>query len=119
MRPIPIYDADAPIACTIGAHEVDDRRALVERLRAALGRIERTGDGLLLRFPAADGIEAEVRRFAADEKRCCGFWGFDVGTGAGEVILRWDGPPAAGGTLDELHAYFEGRGPMPALGDVC
>jgi hypothetical protein len=113
MKPIPIYDADAPIACTIDAHEVADRRALVGRLRAGLGRIERTGDGLLLRFPAGDDIEADVRRFAVDEKRCCEFWGFAVGTNVGEVTLRWDGPPAAGGMLDDLHAYFEGRAPMP------
>jgi hypothetical protein len=115
MRPIPIYDATAPIACTIGADEVADRRALVERLRDGLRGVERTADGLLLRFPAEAAIEADVRRFAADEKRCCGFWGFAVGTDDGEVTLRWDGPPATAGMLDGLHAYFAGRGAMPAL----
>jgi hypothetical protein len=115
MRPIPIYDAEAPIACTIGADEAAGRRALVERLRAGLGRVERTPDGLLLRFPAGEEIEADVRTFAVDEKRCCTFWGFAVGTGASEVTLRWEGPPATAALLDDLHAWFEGRGPMPAL----
>jgi hypothetical protein len=115
MTRIPIYDAGAPIACTIAEGEVADRRALVERLRTGLGRIERTGDGLLLRFPAGPEIESDVRRFAADEKRCCGFWGFAVATSADEVTLRWEGPPAAAGLLDDLHAFFEGRGPMPAF----
>ena len=116
MRPIPIYDATAPVACSISAGEVGDRRALVARLRDGLRRVERTGDGLLLRFPAGAAIEADVRRFAVDEKRCCGFWGFAVGTDADEVTLRWDGPPTTRGMLDGLHAYFEGRGPMPAFG---
>ena len=46
MYPIPIYDATAPIACTIGTDEIPGRIALVERLRANVQSVERTADGL-------------------------------------------------------------------------
>ena len=76
MDKIPIYDATAPIACTIGTDEIPDRIELVERIRAKLTTVERTPDGLLLHLPATPSNRADLERFAIDEKRCCQFWGF-------------------------------------------
>jgi hypothetical protein len=119
MKSIPIYDASAPIVCTIGDDEAAERVALLERLRQALDHVERTEHGLLLRFSDEPAIAADVRRFSVDEKRCCQFWGFEVGSRSGarsgELTLRWDGPPGAVDLLDQLHAYFLGDQPLGAV----
>ena len=115
MNSIPIYDATAPIACTIGNGEIPERIELVERLRANVGSVERTADGLLLRFAATAANESDVRRFAIDEKRCCQFWGFAIDVSVDEVRLQWDGPPAAGELLDRLHRCLTGTEPISAL----
>jgi hypothetical protein len=115
VRPIPIYDADAPIACTIGAEEIPERVALVERMRSNLARIDRTEHGLLLRFANRDDIDADVRQFAVDEKRCCAFWGFAVDATEDAITLRWDGPPATGELLDQLRAWFDSDDPITAI----
>ena len=115
MKPIPIYDATAPITCTIGGDEVVGRIELVERMRNNLDRIERADHGLLLHFPPGADLEADLRRFAVDEKRCCQFWGFAIEATSDDLTLRWDGPPAAGDLLDQLLAYFEGDAPLTLI----
>ena len=115
MKQIPIYDATAPIVCTIGSEEIPERIELVDRMRERLGSIERTEHGLLLRFAPDADVEADLRRFAADEKRCCQFWGFDVAATSTALTLRWDGPPDAGELIDQLLAYFEGDTPLTAI----
>jgi hypothetical protein len=115
VKPIPIYDDTAPIACTIGADEIPERIALVERMRSNLARIDRTEHGLLLQLAKRDDIEADVRTFTVDEKRCCQFWGFAVDTTATAITLRWDGPPATGDLLDQLHAWFDGDDPITTI----
>jgi hypothetical protein len=67
----------------------------------------------VLRFEPTDANEADIRRFAIDEKRCCQFWGFDVTTGDHEHVLLWDGPAASNQLLDRLHSYFTGDQPVP------
>lgn len=111
---IPVEES-APIACTLGADDVPERRDLLGRLRASLVGSERTPRGLLLRFPAEPDVEADVRRLAADEKRCCEFWGFEVRVDDDHVTLRWDGPPATTGILDVLAAFFDGDVSADAL----
>jgi hypothetical protein len=115
---IPISDETVPIACTIAAHEVGERIALIERLRRHLARIERTPHGLLLHFAPEADIEADVRRFAVDEKRCCQFWGFAVAVTAEAVTLRWDGPPSAGALVASLHAWFRGDAPLSTVSEL-
>ena len=115
MKQIPIHDATAPIVCTIGSEEIPERIELVDRMRQRLGGIERTEHGLLLHFTPDPDVEADLRRFAVDEKRCCQFWGFEVVATAAELTLRWDGPPDAGDLLDQLLAYFEGDTPFTAI----
>jgi hypothetical protein len=115
MRRIPLYDATAPIVCTVGADEVADRVALVERMRRSLATIERSEYGMVLRFPNQPDVEADVRRFVDDEKRCCQFWGFDVSVSGAELVLHWDAPPAADELVVQLLAYFEGDAPLTAI----
>lgn len=115
MNPIPIYDDTAPITCSIGSDEIPERIELVERMRNKLDRIERTEHGLLLRFAPSDEVEADLRRFAVDEKWCCQFWGFAVATTDDDLTLRWDGPPDTGELLDRLRAYFEGDAPLTLI----
>ena len=112
---LPLYDDTAPIAGTIGADEIRDRSSNVERMRAARTSIERTATGLLLQFPREAAIEADVRRFAVDEKRCCQFWGFAVLDGDDELVLRWDGPPTAGELLDRLDALMRSDEPVESV----
>lgn len=115
---IPLYDATAPIACTIGSDEVPDRIELVEQLRSYLVGLQRTEHGMLLTFPNRPEVAADVRRFAVDEKRCCEFWGFDVTERGSELVLRWDAPPDAQDLVDRLAAFFEGDEPASALGGL-
>jgi hypothetical protein len=108
VKSIPIYDATAAITCTIGSDEIPERIELVERMRHNLDHIDRTEHGMLLHFPNRADIEADLRRFAVDEKRCCQFWGFAVDTDTRGLTLRWDGPPDAEDLIGRLLAYFEG-----------
>ena len=115
MDKIPIHDATAPIACTIGNDEIPDRIELVDRIRRNLTSIQRTPDGLLLHLSPTPANRADLERFAIDEKRCCQFWGFAVTPGADRHTLRWDGPPDARDLLDRLHHYFAGTEPLTDL----
>jgi hypothetical protein len=115
VKSIPVYDDTAPITCTIGSDEIPERIELVEQVRHNLERIERTQHGLLLHFPNRPDIDADLRRFAVDEKRCCQFWGFEVGTTPDQITLRWDGPPDVADFLDRLHAYFLGDEPLTTI----
>src|SRR5829696_8754661 len=98
MRTIPIYDDTKPIVCTIGTADIPARIELVERVRTNLRAIDRSEHGMVLRFPNRADIEADLRRFAVDEKRCCEFWGFAILREGDELALRWEAPPSA----DEL-----------------
>jgi hypothetical protein len=107
-RLIPIYDATAPIVCTLTAGKVQERLALLEWLRANLVRTDRTEHGMLLHFPAGDDVGAQLQHFARVEKQCCRFWGFEVERDAATTVLRWDAPPAADDLVERLLAYFRG-----------
>jgi hypothetical protein len=112
---IPIYDDTKPIACTASDEEILKRIGQVERMREDVDRIERTRHGLLLHFPDRDDIDANLRRFVVDEKRCCEFWGFDIQRNGGALRLRWDGPPSVNDFFDELIEFFHGDKPITAF----
>ena len=111
-RRLPIYDATVPIVCTIGAGEVQERIELFERLRTQHGRLDRTEHGVLLHFPAQPETEADLRRFADVEKRCCSFWGFEIGRVGADLTLRWEAPPVAADLVQRLVAYLQGDEPL-------
>ncbi|MGQ0616089.1 MAG: hypothetical protein ACT4PW_03720 [Acidimicrobiia bacterium] len=115
MNPMPISDATAPIACTASSEEIPVRIEQVERMRTYLDRLERTAHGLLLHFPNRPDIDADLRKFAVDEKRCCTFWGFAVSTNDHQLTLRWDGPLDVEHFFEQLVAFFEGDEPLSAI----
>jgi hypothetical protein len=112
---IPLYDATVPVACTADSEDLAARMELVERLRVNLERIERTEHGLRLEFPDRPDVEADVRRFVVDEKRCCQFWGFAVDFHDDRISLRWDAPPSVDEVVTRLLAYFRGDEPLTSL----
>jgi hypothetical protein len=115
LTQLPIYDAAAPIQCTIDPGDISERIELLERLRNWLIGVERTAHGLLLHFPPEPVIEADARRFAVDEKQCCGFWGFDVSASEETLTMRWEGPPAADDILDRLLESLRGDDPISEI----
>ena len=115
MKPIPLYDATAPITCTINPDEIAGRIEVIERMRTNLQRLDRTDHGLVLHFPNRPDLTSDVHRFAIDEKRCCQFWGFAVDSTENEVTLRWDAPPDARELLATIAAYLEGDEPVTAI----
>ena len=110
---IPVYDATAPIVCTIDVAEVPARRALIERMRASVLGVERTPDGLVLQLPPER--EADARGFAIEEKRCCGFWGFEVTVEGNAITLCWDGPPDVAPLFEQLAAFFRGEADLDTV----
>ena len=114
-RLLPLYDDAAPIMCTIGDDEKADRVSVMDRMRTSMTSLERTATGLLLQFPRGESIEADVRRFALDEKRCCQFWGFAVIDGDDQLVLRWDGPPTASALLDALETVLRSDVPIERI----
>ena len=115
VKRIPLYDETAAISCSLTPEEIPARLATIERMRTELGRLERVEDGLLLHFAPQGDLEAELRQFALDEKRCCSFWGFAVSRDAGDLSLRWEAPPNAAPLLDQLEAFFTGDEPAEIL----
>ena len=118
MKTIPIYDDTTPIACTATDAEVSERIGTIERMHADVLGVDRTEHGLVIHFPDRPDLEADVRRFTVDEKRCCQFWGFDVEVAHGQLHLRWDGPPAVQEFMDRLQRYLEGDEPVTAVGGL-
>ena len=114
MNRIPIYDETATISCSLTPEEIPGRLATIERMRRDLERLERTEHGLLLHFPPTADLEADLRQFAVDEKRCCQFWGFEVRAGPG-LTLRWEAPPTAADLVDQLEGFFTGTEPASIL----
>jgi hypothetical protein len=115
VKNIPIDDDTTPIACSATDGEVSERIETIERMHGELLGVDRTEHGLVLHFPHRRELEADVRRFAVDEKGCCPFWGFDIQVADGRLDLRWDGPPAVQELMDRLQRYFEGDEPMTTI----
>ena len=114
MKPIPIYDATVPVACTANGNEIEGRIMQIERMRSDLTRLERMEHGLLLHFPNQSDIHAHLRTFTIDEKGCCAFWGFDIISSDDVLTLRWDGPPDVTDFFEKLVMWFEGDEPLTA-----
>ncbi len=116
-KAIPLYDETATISCSLTPDEIPARLATIERIRNEHTELERTEHGLLLHFPPSSVLEADLRQFALDEKRCCQFWGFAVHTTDAPtgLALQWDAPPAATTLVDQLEAFFAGDEPAEIL----
>ncbi len=77
-----------PVACSLSQLDLAERtsrwRALNDR---AAPQVIETDRGLLLRYPAAPGVDTELAALAALERACCAFATWSVSTRAGLVEL--------------------------------
>src|SRR5258708_38564506 len=99
--------ADLPIACTLTAPELQERRSkLLETVRAAALEIKETADGFAYRFPSDDSLLADLFTVIRLEHQCCPFLRFSliVEAGSGPVWLELTGPT---GTKEFLKSLFE------------
>src|SRR5262245_21545042 len=88
-----------PIACSLGADALMDRRAELAELGAGLLAVDRSGPGAALRFES--GQRAALKRIVAAEAKCCPFLVLTIMDGD-TLELTISGPPEAAGTIDEL-----------------
>lgn len=96
-----------PIACTLGADDLEDRLSEWDEVlgRATSRRID--GPTATLAFPVGDaGLAATIADLAVREVGCCGFFDFRVRVAAGRLELDIEVPPDAAAVL----ATFASRG---------
>jgi hypothetical protein len=63
----------------------------------------RTAIGVLWRLRATDATDAESRRLAALERRCCDSIRFDIARRGAEVVWEITGPATSAATLDAFY----------------
>jgi len=108
--------SDLPIACTLSAAELAERRAgLLPGLAARAHRRLALPNGCEWQFEPADGLLAEMMNVIDMERRCCRFLRFSVSVevDAGPIVLQLTGPP---GTREFLEALVEGASADPVPG---
>ena len=86
--------AEPPLACTLSADGLAERRALIAELsRAALLAVRRTP--LILELTYRRSAAGRVRELAAQERQCCAFLGFAVSEDPTGVRLTITAPERA------------------------
>jgi hypothetical protein len=97
-----------PIACTLDAAALRDRRAELEAIGAeglVAARFEGGGARLRFRPSVAERLEDVV----AAERECCAWLGLDLSRADGELELTLTAPPDAEPALREFAAAFDAR----------
>lgn len=104
--------SDRRYVCTLDPSRVPARRAQGEEMARRIRTWSRLGDGLELGFDASTGTERLVEEFVRDEKRCCGFFTFEIDRGSDGVVLRMRAPrePEAQDMVDAALQTFVGEG---------
>lgn len=101
---------EPPIACSLAAGDLGERRAQLGELgRDALLTANVDDNRAQLRF--RPGSRKRVEDFAAAETACCPFFTMNVDEVPDAVRLTIDAPAAAQLLLHELVAGFSGRRP--------
>ena len=115
MTSIPIYDATAPIACTIGQRRGRRARRAVERIRTYIARLEHTDHGLLLHVPEPARHRRRHQALRRRREAVLRLLGLRDEREGGRT-LRWDGPPDVDDFFPrQLVAFFEGDEPLTAI----
>jgi hypothetical protein len=79
---------DVAIACSLGAAQRADRRALWDTLAGAALTVPRpTADGVEHHYSASDEVERQLRRLARLEGECCSFAEWRVRRQGDELVL--------------------------------
>jgi hypothetical protein len=98
---------ETPIACSLGAGELEQRLAAIAEIGAEslVGR-ETEGDRHLLRFRSDAGTRERLEGVVAAEKECCSFLDLTLGEEDGELLLSISAPRDARGLADGLAIAF-------------
>ncbi|MCU1266757.1 MAG: hypothetical protein JWM21_3075 [Acidobacteria bacterium] len=94
-----------PIACSLTAPELQERRRKVLRkVSAAVLEVKDLEDGYAYRFPSAENWINELANLVTLERQCCPFLTFNVRVeaSAGPVWLELSGPKGTKTFLDSL-----------------
>jgi hypothetical protein len=98
---------EPPIACSLGASELEQRLAAIADIGAdsLLGR-EAEGDRHLLRFRSDPGTRERLAGIVAAEKECCSFLDLALSEEGGELLLSISAPREAQGLAAGLATAF-------------
>ena len=99
-------EVDLPIACSLTAPELQERRAgVLQKVRAAALEVKESENGFAYRFPSDGSLLADLSTLIQLEHQCCPFLRFSliVEPGDGPVWLELTGPP---GTKEFLASNF-------------
>jgi hypothetical protein len=99
---------DAPVACTLGAAELEQRLARIAKLGAeSLVSREADGDRHLLRFRPGAGTRGRLEKLVAAEAECCPFLDLSLSEEeGGELVLSIAASQDARALADELARAF-------------
>lgn len=111
---LPLYDPNAPIACSIQTDDLPDHISVLDQIRQAANDVSRTAHGVRITLPPSPGHRTLLQRFVEVESRCCPFWGIELQEGD-DLVLRWDGPPETSDFMDRLVDHLRGDAPLGAL----
>ncbi|MGV9245388.1 heavy metal-responsive transcriptional regulator [Streptomyces sp. NPDC003710] len=93
---------DAPVACTLGGADLDERIEQWRTLVAKAEQREEIDDGLRLSFPPDAELAGRLAKLAAAEQGCCGFFDFTLHLTPDALQLSVRAPESAAGTLADL-----------------
>lgn len=98
---------DLPIACTLTAPELQERRRTVlQKVRSAVVAVRELENGYSYSFPSADDWLVEVAGLIDLERQCCPFLRFQITVeeNGGPLWLEMTGPS---GTKEFLASTFD------------
>jgi hypothetical protein len=97
---------DPPIACTLGAAELSERRAEMAVLARELLPADALAARGVLRFRPGAATRERVAAFVEAEGRCCPFLRMELRDDPGAVTLTITGPAGSEPVVEELVAAF-------------
>ncbi|WP_328690182.1 heavy metal-responsive transcriptional regulator [Streptomyces phaeochromogenes] len=93
---------EAPVACTLGGDELEERTAQWRVLVARATEHQEVPDGVRLTFPSTPELAAELSSLAAAEQGCCAFFDFTLHLAPTALTLTIRAPEAAKSLLADL-----------------
>ncbi|HEX6688442.1 MAG TPA: hypothetical protein VF085_07225 [Solirubrobacterales bacterium] len=101
---------DTPVACSLGAGELERRLAAIAEIGAgSLISREAGGDSQLLRFRADADTRRRLEEIVVAEGECCAFLDLKLSERGGELVLSIAAPEDAQALADGLAEAFAGR----------
>jgi hypothetical protein len=99
-----------PIACTLGAADLEVRLAELRALGSdALLDVSEEAGRAVLRFRSGPDVARRVDAVVAAEAECCAFLDFHVEHGSEATVLTIAAPDDAAAIVHELAGAFAGR----------